>query len=57
MACCSSGSAARRPGDELIFGETTSDVLQRCPCPVVLISDARLRRDDGEREALRSGGG
>jgi Kef-type K+ transport system membrane component KefB/nucleotide-binding universal stress UspA family protein len=48
---------ARRPGDELIFGETTSDVLQRCPCPVVLISDARLRRDDGEREALRSGGG
>ncbi|KUM25097.1 potassium transporter [Mesorhizobium loti] len=48
---------ARRPGDELIFGETTSGVLQRCPCPVVLISDARLRRDDEGREALRSGAG
>lgn len=48
---------ARRPGDELIFGETTSSVLQRCPCPVVLISDARLRRDDEGREALRSGTG
>ncbi|MDX8448088.1 cation:proton antiporter [Mesorhizobium captivum] len=48
---------ARRPGDELIFGETTSGVLQRCPCPVVLISDARLRRDDEGREALRSGTG
>ncbi|WP_292168885.1 universal stress protein, partial [Mesorhizobium sp.] len=45
---------ARRPGDELIFGETTSDVLQRCPCPVMLISDARLRRDDEGREAGRS---
>nr|WP_245436697.1 cation:proton antiporter [Mesorhizobium tamadayense] len=48
---------ARRPGDELIFGETTSGVLQRCPCPVVLISDERLRRDDEGREALRSGTG
>ncbi|WP_292414931.1 cation:proton antiporter [Mesorhizobium sp.] len=48
---------ARRPGDELIFGETTSGVLQRCPCPVVLISDARLRRDNEGREALRSGAG
>ncbi|TJW81587.1 MAG: universal stress protein [Mesorhizobium sp.] len=48
---------ARRPGDELIFGETTSGVLQRCPCPVVLVSDARLRRDDEGREALRSGTG
>ncbi|WP_245517103.1 MULTISPECIES: cation:proton antiporter [unclassified Mesorhizobium] len=48
---------ARRPGDELIFGETTSGVLQRCPCPVVLISDARLRRDNEGREALRSGTG
>ncbi|RWF14581.1 MAG: universal stress protein, partial [Mesorhizobium sp.] len=48
---------ARRPGEELIFGETTSGVLQRCPCPVMLISDARLRRDDEEREALRSGTG
>ncbi|MDX8433531.1 cation:proton antiporter [Mesorhizobium abyssinicae] len=45
---------ARRPGDELIFGETTSGVLQRCPCPVMLISDARLRRDDEGREAGRS---
>ncbi|WP_192247329.1 cation:proton antiporter domain-containing protein [Mesorhizobium silamurunense] len=48
---------ARRPGEELIFGETTSGVLRRCPCPVVLISDARLRRDDEGREALRSGTG
>ncbi|WP_442920321.1 cation:proton antiporter domain-containing protein [Mesorhizobium sp. WSM4983] len=48
---------ARRPGEELIFGETTSGVLQRCPCPVMLISDARLRRDDEGREALRSGTG
>ena len=48
---------ARRPGHELIFGETTSGVLQRCSCPVVLISDARLRRDDEGREALRSGTG
>jgi nucleotide-binding universal stress UspA family protein len=48
---------ARRPGEELIFGETTTGVLKRCPCPVVLISDARLRRDDEEREALRSGTG
>ncbi|RWM37968.1 cation:proton antiporter [Mesorhizobium sp.] len=48
---------ARRPGEELLFGETTSGVLQRCPCPVVLVSDARLRRDDEGREALRSGTG
>ncbi|PBC01076.1 cation:proton antiporter [Mesorhizobium sp. WSM3860] len=48
---------ARRPGEELIFGETTSGVLQRCPCPVMLVSDARLRRDDEGREALRSGTG
>ncbi|TIV45011.1 MAG: hypothetical protein E5V88_34320, partial [Mesorhizobium sp.] len=48
---------ARRPGEELLFGETTSDVLQRCRCLVVLISDARLRRDDEGREALRSGTG
>jgi len=48
---------ARRPGDELIFGETTTGVLQRCPCPVVLISDERLRRDENERETLRSGTG
>ncbi|MBA1143407.1 cation:proton antiporter [Mesorhizobium sp. CCANP35] len=48
---------ARRTGEELIFGETTTGVLQRCQCPVVLISDSRLRRDDEDREALRSGTG
>ena len=48
---------ARRPGEELLFGETTSSVLQRCRCPVVLISDERLPRDDAAREALRSGTG
>ncbi|ESW94358.1 cation:proton antiporter [Mesorhizobium sp. M0179] len=46
---------ARRPGEELFFGETTTGVLQRCQCPVVLISDARLSRDDEVREELRSG--
>ncbi|RUX34992.1 universal stress protein [Mesorhizobium sp. M4A.F.Ca.ET.050.02.1.1] len=45
---------ARRPGDELIFGETTSGVLQHCPCPVLLISDSRQPRDDEDREAGRS---
>lgn len=48
---------ARRPGDELIFGETTSGVLRRCPCPVALISDERVRRDESDREAVRSGTG
>jgi len=48
---------ARRPGEELIFGETTSGVLRRCPCPVVLISDERVRRDEEGREALRTGAG
>ncbi|TRC93679.1 potassium transporter [Mesorhizobium sp. WSM4303] len=48
---------ARRPGEELLFGETTSSVLQHCRCPVVLISDERLPRDDAAREALRSGTG
>lgn len=47
---------ARRPGDELLFGETTTGVLLGCSCPVVLLSDERVRRDDAAREALRSGG-
>ncbi|MES0008969.1 MULTISPECIES: universal stress protein [unclassified Mesorhizobium] len=48
---------ARRTGEELFFGETATGLLQRCPCPVVLISDSRLRRDDEGREELRSGTG
>ncbi|WP_371009964.1 cation:proton antiporter [Mesorhizobium sp. RCC_202] len=48
---------ARRQGEELIFGETTTAVLQRSPCPVVLISDERLRRDESDREAVRTGTG
>ncbi|MES0191062.1 universal stress protein [Mesorhizobium sp. LSJC264A00] len=31
---------ARRTGEELFFGETATGLLQRCPCPVVLISDS-----------------
>ncbi|RAZ72689.1 potassium transporter [Mesorhizobium atlanticum] len=48
---------ARRQGEELIFGETTTAVLRRSPCPVVLISDERVRRDESEREAVRTGTG
>ncbi|TIV16126.1 MAG: universal stress protein, partial [Mesorhizobium sp.] len=48
---------ARRQGEELIFGETTTAVLQRGPCPVVLISDERVQRDESEREAVRTGAG
>ncbi|WP_189476476.1 cation:proton antiporter [Mesorhizobium sp. M2A.F.Ca.ET.043.05.1.1] len=48
---------ARRQGEELIFGETTTAVLRRAPCPVVLISDERVQRDESEREAVRTGAG
>ncbi|TGS16240.1 potassium transporter [Mesorhizobium sp. M2E.F.Ca.ET.209.01.1.1] len=48
---------ARRQGEELIFGETTTAVLRRSPCPVMLISDERVQRDESEREAVRSGAG
>jgi Kef-type K+ transport system membrane component KefB/nucleotide-binding universal stress UspA family protein len=48
---------ARRQGEELIFGETTTAVLQRSPCPVVLISDERVKRDESDREAVRTGTG
>ncbi|RAZ84351.1 potassium transporter [Mesorhizobium hawassense] len=46
---------ARRQGEELIFGETTTAVLRRSPCPVVLISDERVRRGESDREAVRTG--
>ncbi|WP_246672422.1 cation:proton antiporter [Mesorhizobium sp. B3-1-6] len=48
---------ARRQGEELIFGETTTAVLRRGPCPVVLISDERVKRDESDREAVRTGTG
>ncbi|WP_189343387.1 MULTISPECIES: cation:proton antiporter [unclassified Mesorhizobium] len=48
---------SRRQGEELIFGETTTAVLRRGPCPVVLISDERVQRDESEREAVRTGAG
>ncbi|CDX19079.1 Sodium/hydrogen exchanger [Mesorhizobium plurifarium] len=48
---------ARRQGEELIFGETTTGVLRRSPCPVVLISDERVKRDESDREAVRTGAG
>ena len=48
---------SRRQGEELIFGETTTAVLRRVPCPVVLISDERVQRDESEREAVRTGTG
>lgn len=48
---------SRRQGEELIFGETTTAVLRRGPCPVVLIPDERVQRDESEREAVRTGAG
>ncbi len=45
---------SRRSGDELLFGETATGVMQKCTRPMVLLSDERVRRTDTEQEARRS---
>ncbi|MHA6686984.1 cation:proton antiporter domain-containing protein [Mesorhizobium sp. A556] len=44
----------QRPGDELFFGDTAANVLQKCRGPIVLLTTGRVQRDDAEQEAIRS---
>jgi Kef-type K+ transport system membrane component KefB/nucleotide-binding universal stress UspA family protein len=45
----------RRSGDELYFGETATAVIGKCSGPIVLLADERVRRDETEAEAQRTG--
>jgi Kef-type K+ transport system membrane component KefB/nucleotide-binding universal stress UspA family protein len=45
----------RRPGDELLFGDTATDVLTGYRGAVVFLAEERVRLDETESEARRSG--
>jgi Kef-type K+ transport system membrane component KefB/nucleotide-binding universal stress UspA family protein len=45
----------KRPGKELLFGETATTVLGNCNCPIVLVTDERVRLQETEKELRRSG--
>ena len=45
----------QRPGSELLFGETAMTVLGSCACPILFLTDERVRLQDAEKEQRRSG--
>ncbi|WP_315925553.1 cation:proton antiporter [Mesorhizobium sp. SP-1A] len=45
---------ARRSGEELLFGETATSVLEKSSRPVILLSDELVRRSEAEQEVRRS---
>jgi K+:H+ antiporter len=45
----------QRPGSELLFGETATAVLGNCHCPIVFLTDERVRLQEAEKEQRRSG--
>jgi nucleotide-binding universal stress UspA family protein len=46
---------AQRSGEELYFGETATAVIGKCSGPIVLVASERVRRDEAEAEAHRTG--
>jgi nucleotide-binding universal stress UspA family protein len=45
----------RRAGEELDFGETATAVIGKCNGPIILVANERVRRDEAEAEAQRTG--
>jgi Kef-type K+ transport system membrane component KefB/nucleotide-binding universal stress UspA family protein len=45
----------QRPGSELLFGETATTVLSNCNCPILFLTDERVRLKESEKEQRRSG--